>query len=370
MSHRILITGASGYLGGTILARWNTVALPTLDKLFALVRTDDQATAVSQLYGAEPLQFNVKNEAAVRDAIVSNKISIVFFLIDAATVEAQVLFITALAEVKKLTGLDVHFLHTSGAKLFSNHAGTPHDKPFTDTVPDLYDMQKAQRPLLSPLGRAVDANNTVVELDEQLGVQTYLFVPCIVYGQGEGFANKLSIQTVAIIKAAHAARRVYDVNSTGQAVWPICHVRDTTSLYLQILYSILAGEKPNHGKKGYYLAASGSIAWKELYSVMAKALAARGIVDDANVAPANDESLEAMAKGLGCPKEFVSLQLGGMYVYARHVKYNQVLTFGVRRCTFTAQNGTKLGWRPHFASSHILETAKEEVDLILDTLKL
>lgn len=37
-------------------------------------------------------------------------------------------------------------------------------------------------------------------------------------GQGEGFANKISIQTVAIVKAAQAAGRVYDVNSAGQAV--------------------------------------------------------------------------------------------------------------------------------------------------------
>jgi N-acetyl-gamma-glutamylphosphate reductase len=113
MSHRILITGASGYLGGTLLARWHTIALPKYDKLFALVRTEDQGRAVSQLYGAEPLQFDAKDEAAVRDAIVSNKITIVFFLIDAATAVSQVLFIKALAEVKQATGIDVHFLHVS-----------------------------------------------------------------------------------------------------------------------------------------------------------------------------------------------------------------------------------------------------------------
>lgn len=111
MSHRILITGASGYLGGTLLARWNTVTLPKYDKLFALVRTDDQARSVKQLYGADPLQFDIKNGAAVRDTIVSNKITIVFFLIDATSAESQVLFIKALAEVKKVTGIDVHFLH-------------------------------------------------------------------------------------------------------------------------------------------------------------------------------------------------------------------------------------------------------------------
>lgn len=113
MSHRILITGASGYLGGTLLARWTTVALPQYDKLYALVRTDDKASAVDKLYGATPLKFNTKDEAAVRNAIVSNNISIVFFLIDASTADSQVMFIKALAEVKSATGIDVHFLHVS-----------------------------------------------------------------------------------------------------------------------------------------------------------------------------------------------------------------------------------------------------------------
>lgn len=42
-------------------------------------------------------------------------------------------------------------VQTSGAKLFSSHAGTPHDRPLPDTTPDLYEIQKAQEPLLELL---------------------------------------------------------------------------------------------------------------------------------------------------------------------------------------------------------------------------
>lgn len=169
-SHNILITGASGYLGGTLLARWNTVALPAYNKLFALVRTDAQAEAVKQ-YSAEPISFDTKDERAVMRGIVDNKITVVYFLINAMDGVAQVHFIKALAEVKKLTGLDVHFLHvslmgdtsyilptsliyrnnikTSGAKLFSSHAGAPTEKPLLDNDPNLYSIQKAQ---VAPLG--------------------------------------------------------------------------------------------------------------------------------------------------------------------------------------------------------------------------
>lgn len=38
------------------------------------------------------------------------------------------------------------------------------------------------------------------------------------------------------------------------------------------------------------------------------------------------------------------------------------------RCTFTAMNGAKLGWKPLYKPEHIIETADEEVELILNHL--
>ena len=38
------------------------------------------------------------------------------------------------------------------------------------------------------------------------------------------------------------------------------------------------------------------------------------------------------------------------------------------RCTFTAEHGKEIGWKPQFKAEHILETADEEVDLILQHL--
>lgn len=111
-THNILITGASGYLGGSLLARLKDAGLPAFNNLFALVRTDAQAEAVTQ-YGAQPLKLDVNDEAAVRAAVVDREITIVYYLIDPIYSTPQVHFIKALAEVKSLTGADVHFLHVS-----------------------------------------------------------------------------------------------------------------------------------------------------------------------------------------------------------------------------------------------------------------
>jgi thioester reductase-like protein len=57
--HNILLTGASGYLGGDLLAELVTTDLPEHGKLFALVRSSEQAGAVKQL-GAEPLTLETQ----------------------------------------------------------------------------------------------------------------------------------------------------------------------------------------------------------------------------------------------------------------------------------------------------------------------
>ncbi|KAJ0354221.1 hypothetical protein COL154_011827 [Colletotrichum chrysophilum] len=260
MAHNILITGASGYLGGTLLARWKEAGLSGYDKLFALVRTDAQAEAVKS-YGAEPLSFSLKDENAVRDAVVNNRITIVYYLIDALNSAGQKNFIKALAEVKRLTGED-----TTGAKIFSSHAGAPTDRPLLDTDTDLYNVQKAQKAPIPIMQTAVDTNNIIIEEAAAQGVKAYIFAPCIVY------------------------------NAT---------------LYLRILRAILNGDDPGSGKNGYYLASAGSVEWDALYAAMAKALFKRGIISTDEVVQADQKAVDIMAKGMGVDASLVEMGLAG-----------------------------------------------------------
>ncbi|KAM0514999.1 hypothetical protein ACHAPE_006321 [Trichoderma viride] len=305
----ILLTGASGYLGGSILAQLHNsgdggIDLPAHGTIYALVRSDAQAQAV-QDYGAKPAAFDPGNEAAIESFIMDHKVSIVIWFLDVVNVDRQILFIRALAKLRQQTGQDVHFL------------------------------------------QAVGTNNTIIDLAEELGVKSYIIAPCIVYGKGLGFGNQISAQIVAIVRAAKEAKRVYRVDDHSPT-WPVCHIRDNTDLYIHLLAAILSESRnPGHGKQGYYLPSPGSIAWDDLYSRMAAALAKKGIVEDERITLADDEALEAMDRGLKCPKAFVRVQLAG-------------------KCTLTPKNGEEsLGWVPTFTPEHILETAEAEVELIL-----
>jgi nucleoside-diphosphate-sugar epimerase len=144
MAQNILLTGVSGYLGGTLLARLQNAKLPPSQNIYAMVRTQAQADKVEQ-FNVIPLTLNAEDHANITKTIIEKEITIIFFLIDAMNSATQVTMIKALAEVHEKTGHDVHFLHTTGAKIFSSHAGHPTDKPLLDTDPTLYELQKSSK---------------------------------------------------------------------------------------------------------------------------------------------------------------------------------------------------------------------------------
>lgn len=160
-------------------------------------------------------------------------------------------------------------------------------------------------------------------------MRCYIFAPCIVYGEGTGFGNKISIQTVAVVRAAKALRQVCKVDNIDGVsssrrdgtitlltyffqTWPACHIHDNSTLYAQILRKILAGDEDlGYNEKGYYLASSGSVRWLDIYASFAAALKKREVVDTAEVGDVTDGSLRDAAQALGCSEEMVPFSMGG-----------------------------------------------------------
>lgn len=94
-------------------------------------------------------------------------------------------------------------------------------------------------------------------------------------------------------------------------------------MYLQILRQILLGNNIGHSKNGFFLAASGSVPWNDIYSAIAKALTKRGIVDDDKVEQAGGTALAKMADALQVTPSAVPVQLGGKYVILCSIVSNE-----------------------------------------------
>jgi hypothetical protein len=149
----------------------------------------------------------------------------------------------------------------------------------------------------------------------------------------------------------------------------VCHIDDTVSLYIDILRNILSEKAIDQGRKGYYLAAAGSVQWSDLYKQMAVALAKNGAVDDDSIYRPSEKSLEAAAKALGCPKEFVPVEMAGSCVPPNvSITLRAEPLTCCRRCTLQADRGRKIGWAPKYSAKHILQDAENEVQLILSNI--
>ena len=159
MPRNILITGGSGYIGGSLLAELkNTTDLPTHSTIYALVRSGEQAEKVKSHYNATPLTLDLEDQSAITATLVERQISVVFFLINAFNADAQVKLIEALAAVKDRHGVQTHFLHTTGAKLFSSFTGHPTDRVLSDAEEELYGIQKKARSKFPPMETVCDVN--------------------------------------------------------------------------------------------------------------------------------------------------------------------------------------------------------------------
>lgn len=152
MAHNILITGGSGYIGGSILAELKkTTNLPPHGTVYALVRNKEQAEKTKANYNATPLELNLEDQKAITATLLNKQISVVFFMINAFNANTQLKLIEGLAAVQKQHGIQSHFLHTTGAKLFSSFTGHPTDRVLSDADDGLYGIQKAAKSQFPPM---------------------------------------------------------------------------------------------------------------------------------------------------------------------------------------------------------------------------
>ncbi|KAJ7702275.1 NAD-P-binding protein [Mycena rosella] len=352
---RILLTGASGYIGGVLLNRIKS-DLPTAE-LYALVRTADQAEKVQSL-GAHPVQFNFnKDLPQIAQTVIENGVTIVVHTADAMNFGPAQNFIEALSEVKKRTGRPVHFIHTSGAKFFSSHAGV--QLPPGEFIRDTQDTYTLQRTFKSPhavMNQAVNTNISIFDLSESLDVRAYILVPPMVYGPGEGFGNKISIQFVAIVRLAVALQYLPQIPADDET-WVLCHLQDLVSLYMTLLKAITASENPPFGKKhGYYFAENGVFSWKALYEGIASRLGSLGYfkgqtAGEIPLVKATEEHIQRASQVLGIPPAYVTVSVAG-------------------KCAIRGENGRQLGWEPKFGLEHLMSVVDQEVDFIIKEDKL
>ncbi|CAG7563067.1 unnamed protein product [Fusarium equiseti] len=273
---KVLLTGATGYIGGTVLNTILTSSHPCFKNIHisVLVRRQDQADILSGL-GVTPILFSSLNDTDLLTEAASTH-DIVIHAANGYHIPSAKALLTGLAQHKAKTGKPVHYIHNSGTSNFGNRpvSGKYLEEPreYSDKD-DIYAYEKFREEKEQYDQRTSDV--AVFETGAGIGVETYIICSPLIYGRGTGLFNKSSIQIPVMIRAALArGQAIYAGDGLG--VWDHTHIEDIANLYTLIVNKILDGEKIPSGKKGFYFANHGKQRWLDIANGIARVGYQRG----------------------------------------------------------------------------------------------
>lgn len=340
---KILITGATGYIGGTILSALLASSKPALKNLrfSALIRAESQAAQLGAL-GVTPILFKNLDDVAVIRKAASEHDVVIHTASGFHTASAKAL-IEGLGDRKRDTGKDVYYLHTSGTSNLGDQpiTGAYHEsREFADTD-DIYAYEKTREACDVYPQRTTDI--AVVDTGRARGVKTHIIMSPTIYGLGTGGFNRTSIQEPTMIRASLKAGYVAVIGS-GAGVWDYVHVVDLVDLYELLLDAILSGKAIPSGERGIYFSENGRFSWAQMSQSIADALHK---ADPAFPKEVKSVSLEEAAKLWGGGNVFVT-----ELAFASNSRTKAVL-------------GRELGWTPKFGASDFSGHLEVEVAEVL-----
>jgi len=237
---RIFVTGASGYIGGSVAAALRGAG----HRIVGLYRSPQKAQQ-AQALGIEAASGALEDGALL--ARLARDADAVIHAADADHRAAVESILDALA------GSGKPFIHTSGSSIVGDQAwGEASGKIYDDETPFTPGPGRAARV-------AVNQRVLAAARDE---VRAAVVSPSLIYGPGRG-AHRESIQVprlAALARKSGIARHV----GRGENLWSNVHIDDLVDLYLRVLEKAPAGAS--------YYAANGECSMRRLCEAISRAL--------------------------------------------------------------------------------------------------
>ncbi|KAF2092780.1 NAD(P)-binding protein [Rhizodiscina lignyota] len=269
---KVLVTGVTGFIGGTILSHLISSQNPTTKNLqiSVLTRNDDRAKSFSSANLKVYLIRDLDDTAAITAAASENDI-VIHTASGYHTGSAEALTKGLGIRKQQNPNAEVYYIHTSGT---SNLADRPISKTylesrtFSDKDPDVYAyLQKREATEAYPQ-RTTDI--AVVETGKKEGVPTTIIMSPAIYG--------LVPHPMKSALKEGKAEYVGD----GKGVWDFVHVLDLAPLYEIVLLDWVEGRRRvPAGERAILFSGTGSFAWKDVAERISKAGVELGNLKDA-----------------------------------------------------------------------------------------
>ncbi|KAG6831796.1 hypothetical protein H0H92_007473 [Tricholoma furcatifolium] len=261
----IFLTGATGYIGGSVLTRLLSHKLSDTFGITLLVRDATKAKQFRTLGVKAVVGSNSDLELLEHLAAEAD---ITFSCADADDLDAVKAILAGMKQRYDKTEKPPTFIHTSGTGVLVDDANGQHS---TGTVYSDLDLQKLESLPPSQPHRIVDLS--IVDADTQGYVKTYIVLPGTIYGLATGplidlgLQNAHSQQIPAMVKIA-LEREEAGYVGLGKNEWPHVHIKEVTDLFILIFDHVLSHKDIGHGREGFYFGENGEyVMWNAAKAV-------------------------------------------------------------------------------------------------------
>ncbi|TFK72944.1 NAD(P)-binding protein [Pluteus cervinus] len=331
----ILLTGGTGYIGGSVLTRLLSHPHSDAFQIVVLVRSPEKAHQFRKM-GIKAVIGDLGNSSLLRE--LAGAVDVVFSCADADNLGSVKAILSGLKDHYERTGVVASLIHTSGTGVLMDDAQGMYASPtiYSDMdVPQLESLPSSQP------HREVDLE--IVNADKQGFVKTYIVLPGTIYGRASGPLVDLHVQN----PRSQQLPRLLEVSldrgqggmvGVGKNVWPCVHIDDVADLYFTIFNSILSegsSKQPGHGRSGFYFAENGEYTMYDLAKAVSSVLYQLGKGKDPK------------------PTTFTEAEMEKYFPSGTSLGTNS-------RCK--GERATGLGWKPEYRTKDLLESVRGEVD--------
>ncbi|KAJ7484160.1 hypothetical protein FB451DRAFT_1231665 [Mycena latifolia] len=270
---KFFLSGATGYIGGAVLARFLQHPDASNFEFTLLVRDPRKAESfrglgfiaiVGSLSDDELLE-RLASEADVIIATANND-----------DVRAANATLRGSKKRFKETGIPQTYINTSGTGVLTDDAKGmfASDVVYDDTNPAQLETLEPEQP-----HRNVDL--TLIEADKEGYIKSYIIIPATVYGLATGPFVSAGLQNPASIQVPHLIKASLDrgqggVIGKGKNIWPNVEIHELADLYVQLYDVIQKSPDTGHGREGLYFGASDEHRWYDVSLEVARVLAEMG----------------------------------------------------------------------------------------------
>ena len=345
----ILLTGATGYIGGSILTGLLQHPNASHFKITAPIRGDESrvkklaSLGVIPLIGANDSHDIIEKAASESDVVIHTANS-------ADDLPSTKSIVSGLNKRTNVTGKPVIYIHTSGTGVLAEDV---RGKKGSNTVYNDLDPNQINSLPIDQIHRNVDLF-VINSAQANPHLKSVIIIPPVIYGFGTGLFNRYSMLLPVLIQTA-LKRGKAEMIGPGESTWDSVHIADLVDAYIILLDQLLAAYGPDTqsdakpspylttGREGYYFAENGRQTLRQVSEKIGEVLHKKGLIKSPNVTSFPEDEIEGAL--FGPLSWFVGSQSNSK-----------------------AERLRKLGWKPH--QINLFDTVEEQVDaLIADTKK-